>query len=70
MRDPIRKEIQAEVFRRDRWLCRWCGCPVIFAPVMRYLAEFVKQQDVRMPRPTTIATGAEETPSCWITWER
>jgi hypothetical protein len=44
MRQPIRKEIQVEVFRRDRWLCRWCGCPVIFAPVMRYLAEFVKQE--------------------------
>ena len=26
-----------EVFRRDRWLCRWCGCPVIFPPAMKYL---------------------------------
>ena len=36
--------VQVQVFRRDRWLCRWCGCPVIFAPVMRYLAEFLKQE--------------------------
>jgi hypothetical protein len=32
------------VFRRDGWLRRWCGCPVLFAPVMRYLAEFVRQE--------------------------
>jgi 5-methylcytosine-specific restriction endonuclease McrA len=44
MRQPILKETQVQVFRRDRWLCRWCGCPVIFAPVMRYLGEFVKQE--------------------------
>ncbi len=36
--------VQVQVFRRDRWLCRWCGCPVIFAPVMRYLADFIKQE--------------------------
>jgi 5-methylcytosine-specific restriction endonuclease McrA len=36
--------VQVQVFRRDRWLCRWCGCPVIFAPVMRYLAELVRQE--------------------------
>jgi 5-methylcytosine-specific restriction endonuclease McrA len=36
--------VQVQVFRRDRWLCRWCGCPVIFAPVMRHLAELVKEE--------------------------
>jgi len=36
--------VQVQVFRRDRWLCRWCGSPVIFAPVMRYLAELVRRE--------------------------
>jgi 5-methylcytosine-specific restriction endonuclease McrA len=36
--------VQVQAFRRDRWLCRWCGRPVIFAPAMRYLAEFVRQE--------------------------
>lgn len=38
------RSVQVQVFRRDHWLCRWCGCPVIFAPVMRYLAEFLKEE--------------------------
>jgi 5-methylcytosine-specific restriction endonuclease McrA len=43
--------IQVQVFRRDRWRCRWCGCPVIFAPVMRYLADWVKGEgcDTMLP---------------------
>lgn len=36
--------VQVQVFRRDRWLCRWCGSPVIFAPVMRHLAELIKRE--------------------------
>src|SRR5271165_3097683 len=36
--------VQVQVLRRDHWLCRWCGCPVIFAPVMRHLAELVRQE--------------------------
>jgi 5-methylcytosine-specific restriction endonuclease McrA len=43
------RAIQVQVFRRDRWLCRWCGCPVIFAPTLRYIAEFVKQEGVGIP---------------------
>jgi hypothetical protein len=43
--------IQVQVFRRDRWLCRWCGCPVIFAPVMKYLADLVRREgyDTTLP---------------------
>lgn len=43
-RPGISKSLSIQVFRRDHWLCRWCGCPVIFHPAMRYLAEFLKQQ--------------------------
>ena len=32
-----------DVFRRDRWLCRWCGRPVVFAPVMRHLELFARR---------------------------
>jgi 5-methylcytosine-specific restriction endonuclease McrA len=31
------------VFRRDYWLCRWCGRPVIFAPVMRQFEQFARR---------------------------
>src|SRR6202023_3317624 len=41
IRKPSRKQIprkvQISVFRRDRWLCRWCKKPVIFGPAMKYL---------------------------------
>lgn len=30
------------VFRRDGWLCRWCGRPVIFDPTMKYLERLVR----------------------------
>src|SRR5713101_8515119 len=36
-REPIPRSLQVAVFRRDSWLCRWCGMPVIFSPAMRYL---------------------------------
>jgi 5-methylcytosine-specific restriction endonuclease McrA len=43
------RAIQVQVFRRDRWLCRWCGCPVIFAPTLRYLAELLRQEGFAAP---------------------
>jgi 5-methylcytosine-specific restriction endonuclease McrA len=43
IRKPILKTTQVEVFRRDGWLCRWCGRPVIFGPVMRYVERYVRQ---------------------------
>jgi 5-methylcytosine-specific restriction endonuclease McrA len=48
-RVPISKELQVQVFRRDGWLCRWCGRPVIFAPVMKYLEQFVRQHGITRP---------------------
>ena len=36
-RASLPKALQVAVYRRDRWLCRWCKKPVIFAPVMKYL---------------------------------
>ena len=45
-RVPISKDLQVHVFRRDGWLCRWCGRPVIFAPVMKYLEQFVRQHGI------------------------
>jgi 5-methylcytosine-specific restriction endonuclease McrA len=34
---PLPKALQLRVFRNDRWVCRWCNRPVIFAPVMRLI---------------------------------
>jgi hypothetical protein len=34
---PFSKKLQLSIFRRDRWICRWCNRPVIFAPAMRLL---------------------------------
>jgi len=42
-RQPLKKDLQVRVFRRDRWLCRWCGRPVIFAPALKYLEQWMKQ---------------------------
>lgn len=36
-RPPLSKELQLCVFRHDKWVCRWCNRPVIFAPVMRLI---------------------------------
>jgi 5-methylcytosine-specific restriction endonuclease McrA len=38
----IPKKLQVEVFRRDGWLCHWCGRPVVFAPTMKYLAHLAR----------------------------
>ena len=32
---PISMADEAKVLRRDRWLCQYCGAPVVFAPAMR-----------------------------------
>jgi 5-methylcytosine-specific restriction endonuclease McrA len=42
-RGLVSKSLQIRVFRRDRWLCHWCGRPVIFAPAMRYLEQLLKR---------------------------
>ena len=48
-RRPIPKDLQVEVFRRDGWLCHWCGRPVIFAPAMRYLEHYVQSSGFTGP---------------------
>jgi 5-methylcytosine-specific restriction endonuclease McrA len=49
MRRAIPKELQVAVFRRDAWICRWCGRPVIYAPAMKYLERFVRMAGVTEP---------------------
>jgi 5-methylcytosine-specific restriction endonuclease McrA len=46
---PIPTDIKVQVFRRDRWMCRWCGCPVILPPVMKYLEGIVRQAGISGP---------------------
>jgi 5-methylcytosine-specific restriction endonuclease McrA len=41
-RGAIPKRLQLQVFRRDGWICRWCGRPVVFAPAMKYLRDFAR----------------------------
>ncbi len=41
-RTALSKELQVRVFRRDRWMCRWCGRPVVFPPAMRMLDRLVR----------------------------
>jgi 5-methylcytosine-specific restriction endonuclease McrA len=45
----ISKELQVRIFRRDGWICRWCGRPVVFAPVMKYLERLVRQRGFAGP---------------------
>jgi hypothetical protein len=42
-RRPIPKELQLSIFRRDRWICRWCNRPVIFGPSLRLLEREVRK---------------------------
>jgi 5-methylcytosine-specific restriction endonuclease McrA len=48
-RRSIPKALQLRVFLRDGWICRWCGRPVIFAPVMKYLERLVRSSGVARP---------------------
>jgi 5-methylcytosine-specific restriction endonuclease McrA len=48
-RAPIPKKLAIEIFRRDRWLCYWCGYPVIFGPAIRYLESFAHTKGVKGP---------------------
>jgi 5-methylcytosine-specific restriction endonuclease McrA len=48
-RKALSKELQVEVYRRDRWLCRWCGRPVIFAPAMKYLERYARARGYAGP---------------------
>jgi 5-methylcytosine-specific restriction endonuclease McrA len=48
-RRALSKALQVKVFQRDGWMCRWCGRPVIFAPVMRYLDLFIRQHGFTGP---------------------
>jgi 5-methylcytosine-specific restriction endonuclease McrA len=44
------KDLQVRVFRRDGWLCRWCGRPVVFAPAMRQLERLVRNgEGINLP---------------------
>lgn len=36
-------KLKLRVFQRDRWICSYCGRPVVFHPSMRLLQEFVKE---------------------------
>jgi 5-methylcytosine-specific restriction endonuclease McrA len=45
-RAAISKDLAIQVFRRDRWLCHWCGRPLIFGPALRYLAQFAKNSGI------------------------
>ena len=48
-RPLISKQLQVRIFRRDCWLCQWCGRPVIFAPAMRYLEQLLRQSGFAAP---------------------
>jgi 5-methylcytosine-specific restriction endonuclease McrA len=48
-RPPLSRELQLCVFRRDKWVCRWCNRPVIFAPVLRLIEAEVRKADRTEP---------------------
>jgi 5-methylcytosine-specific restriction endonuclease McrA len=41
-RVAIPRKLQIEIYRRDGWLCHWCGRPVIFGPAMKFLERFAR----------------------------
>jgi 5-methylcytosine-specific restriction endonuclease McrA len=48
-RPPLSKKLQLRIFRRDKWVCRRCNRPVIFAPVMRLIEGEVRRADRTEP---------------------
>lgn len=48
-RTALSKNLQVRVFRRDAWLCRWCGRPVVFPPAMKYLQRYARQRGYAGP---------------------
>jgi 5-methylcytosine-specific restriction endonuclease McrA len=48
-RTKIPVVVQVRVLFRDGWLCHWCHRPTVFAPAMKYLEAFVKDQGYRYP---------------------
>jgi 5-methylcytosine-specific restriction endonuclease McrA len=48
-RSALSKDLQVRIFRRDGWLCRWCGRPVVFAPAMRLVQQWVRDQGCSSP---------------------
>jgi hypothetical protein len=48
-RSQIPYDVQVRVFFRDKWLCWLCGRPTIFAPALKYVDRFVKDQGYSRP---------------------
>jgi 5-methylcytosine-specific restriction endonuclease McrA len=48
-RRPIPVMDSVEVFFRDKWICHWCGRPVVFSPAFRLLQCFVKKNGYTRP---------------------
>lgn len=48
-RGAIFKDLAVKIFRRDGWICHWCGAPVIFAPAMKYLERLARAAGITEP---------------------
>jgi 5-methylcytosine-specific restriction endonuclease McrA len=42
-RPTLSKELQLRIFRRDKWVCRWCNRPVIFPSTMRLIEREIRK---------------------------
>ncbi len=69
-RPPLSKELQVSVFRRDRWICRWCKRPVVFAPVMKFLEREIRNAGHGAPLSITMRTGRAPTRRCSMSLAR
>lgn len=43
-RAPLSYDLQVRVFRRDRWICRWCHRPVVFAGALKFLEALMRER--------------------------
>lgn len=66
-RSSLPKDLQVRVFRRDGWLCRWCGSPVVFAPAMRLTERWIGDQGCSSPLAYHDRDGVVIEPRSWIT---
>ncbi len=49
VRQPLSVDLQVRIFFRDQWLCHWCRRPTIFAPAMKYLDRYVRDNGYARP---------------------
>jgi hypothetical protein len=61
-RPPLKKSLVVEVFRRDRFTCRYCGARTVARPVLRVFSALFPREFSYHPH----GKNDEAHPACWM----